>query len=40
MKYDKLKNSETQSPLNIMLDNELLLSLLLTTIIITIITNC
>jgi hypothetical protein len=40
MKYDKLKNSETQSPLNTMLDNELLLSLLLTTIIITIITNC
>jgi hypothetical protein len=40
MKYDKLKNSKTQSPLNTMLDNELLLSLLLTTIIITIITNC
>jgi hypothetical protein len=40
MKYNKLKNSETQSPLNTMLNNELLLSLLLTTVTITSITNC
>ena len=40
MKYDKLKNSETQPPLNTMLNNELLLSLLLIDATINIITNC